>query len=493
MTAPEAHFDLLVVGAGGAGLSCAIAAAESGLTVGVVEQEADIGGTLHMTGGMMSAAGTRRQREKGITRDSVELHLEEVQRIARQGFDSDIQRAAVRAAPGLIDWLDEQGFRFHEDAPAIYYGHEPYSVPRTYWGEAAGESVLEILRGSWERLTEQQRITVYLRHVMGQIEMSNRGVTGVVIGGLESGRLARLSANNVVIATGGFGSNVELFARITKLDCRPPVASMPGSQGQGLEAILEIGGQLRPASEILRLGRFPKTNDRSRVDHTLRADLESLVRAPREIWVNQSGQRFVDESAEVMTAQEHAVLEQPGAMFWAIFDSRGLDAGPSLIRGWRSATYYAEARRGLRELWIADSIDELAVRAGVDVRGLQATVTEWNDRLAECSPWGPRYRPMRIDAPPYFALQCRGSVLATFTGIAASSRLEVLDDHNRPIPHLFAIGETLGGATYTGQAYCGGMLLTPGLALGRELGKYLGGGPSVLHHGVTSPVEMASD
>ena len=484
-----APFDLLVVGAGGAGLSCAIAGAESGLRVALIEQASDIGGTLHVAGGMMSGAGTRRQQQKGITGDTVERHLDDVQKIAHRGFDPEIQRLAVMAAPGLIDWIDELGFPFHPDAPAIYFGHEPYSVPRTYWGPAAGKSLMETLRKPLQEHLGTRRITLYLRHVMNEIEAGTAGATGIVVTDLESGGTKRLLGSDVVIATGGFGSNADLFARTTGLDSRPPAASMPGSQGGGLKAILALGGQLRPATEILRLGRFPEPGNSGRVDYTMRADLEALMRPPREIWVNQGGRRFVDESADVVTVQEHAVLKQPGAMFWAIFDRHGVENGTSLVREWKPETYSLEAERGLREIWCATAIAELADQAGIDRQGLENTVAEWNSSLTNGTiPWSTRCPTMRIDTPPYFALLCRGSILATFTGIVASPRLEVIGADNRPIHHLFAIGETLGGATYTGEAFCGGMLVTPALALGRELGKYLGRRPSVLDAAVTPTV-----
>lgn len=469
------RFDLIVVGAGPAGLSCAVSAAAGGLRVAVVELESRIGGSLHVTGGMMSAAGTRRQQAKGIA-DDVKQHLADVRRMAIRGYQPALQELAVRSAPRLVDWLDEEGFRFVEECPAIYLGHEPYSVPRTYWGQAGGESILETLTGLWGPLVAAGKISLFLNHLVGELETDAAGrVVGVVVGDMNATEVIRIRARSVVLASGGFGSNASLFERLSGLSAKPPVASMPGSQGGGLEAALEIGAKLRSAKEILRLGRLPRVNNTGRVDHSLRADLEALARPPREIWVNADGERFVDESEPVNTVQEHALLGQPGASLWAIWDAQSLTAGQSLVRGWTPATYHAEASLGLRELWKADSLADLAAAAGISAAGLAGTVTRWNDGVGPWPSWqgAPKFR---ISRPPYFAMRFRGSVLATFSGVTVTSRLGVVNVTGDAIRGLYAVGEVVGSATYSGEAFCGGMLITPALALGRALGRALAAG-----------------
>lgn len=124
--------DAVVVGAGTAGMAFAIAAADRGLRVVAVEKADRVGGTLHVTGGAMSAAGTRRQRECGVE-DSPEDHFEEVMKIGDGAADPDLVRMAVEEAPHTVDWLDDHGFPFAADAPGTQRSHEPYSTPREYW------------------------------------------------------------------------------------------------------------------------------------------------------------------------------------------------------------------------------------------------------------------------------------------------------------------------------------------------------------------------
>lgn len=466
--------DVVVVGAGTAGIAFSVFAAKLGLTTAVVEQLPHIGGTLHRTGGMMSAAGTVRQRERGID-DRPEQHLNEVLRIAGPSVNRALVERAVLRAPAMIDWLGEEGFRFHPEAPAIYFGHPPYEIPRTYWGEEAGISILKALRPHWESGVRSGRIQPYLSHSLGEITLESARVSGVLAASLHSGDAVRIGAKSVVIASGGFGSSQEMYMRYAPSEVPPPTAALPGNQGGGHQAALRIGAAIRPAREILRLGRFPLPQDPSRVDMTLRADFEARSRPPRETWVNSLGQRFVDESDPDNQKQEHAVLEQPGKTFWAVFDSAALIGGPSLIRGWTPEDYRRAANEGRREVWCADSLETLASSSGVDPSGLLNTITEWNSRIEEghvasaAGAWPVKH-------PPFFAVRCRGAILTTFSGLAADADLRILSENGDPIHGLFGIGEVLGAAALSGETWAGGMCVTPALTLGRELAYQLARG-----------------
>jgi fumarate reductase flavoprotein subunit len=124
-------FDIVVCGAGTAGLPCAIAAAEAGATVAVIEKDDQVGGTLHISSGQMSAAETRIQRAREIE-DTTDAHFDDVMRLGHRKNDPALVRLAVEEAPRTIDWLEELGFPFPDDVPIIFHGHEPYSTPRTY-------------------------------------------------------------------------------------------------------------------------------------------------------------------------------------------------------------------------------------------------------------------------------------------------------------------------------------------------------------------------
>lgn len=152
MTAPTAGVatDVLIVGGGPAGLAAGATASELGLRSMLIEKAARLGGQLHVSAGRFSAAGTRLQHLKGID-DSPDLHFADIMRLGHGMANPEVLRAAVDAAPEAVDWLETLGLPFHPAAPSVVTYHEPYSRPRTYWGDAgdqpAGRALYELFTG----------------------------------------------------------------------------------------------------------------------------------------------------------------------------------------------------------------------------------------------------------------------------------------------------------------------------------------------------------
>ena len=143
-------YDILIVGAGTVGMSCAITAAERGLKVCVLEKSNSIGGALHWSGGHMSAGGTKIQQRKGIE-DSTKEHLKDIYRLNKNTGDKHLIELAVEEAPKTINWLDNLGFEFAPECPRIIYGHAAYKKARTYYGVEKALSIYKILLPIWER------------------------------------------------------------------------------------------------------------------------------------------------------------------------------------------------------------------------------------------------------------------------------------------------------------------------------------------------------
>ena len=143
----------IVVGGGGGGLCTAIAAAQHGARVHLIDKQPRIGGMLHIANGEFSGAGTRRQRERGID-DDPERHFEDVLRLSHGKVDRELAWLSVSLQGETVDWLDDLGFEFHPATPGLVHGHEVYSVPRTYWGVEYGRSVLRVLERQLAPLVE---------------------------------------------------------------------------------------------------------------------------------------------------------------------------------------------------------------------------------------------------------------------------------------------------------------------------------------------------
>ena len=472
----DGPFDVIVIGAGTAGLPTAISAAERGARTLLVDKSDDIGGTLHVTAGQMSAAGTELQRRKGIE-DHPDSHFEDAIRIAKGTSDADLVRLAVDLAPGTLDWLTGEGFEFDPVCPKIFYGHEAYSVARTYWGVDGGRSHLKVLRRLLARARETGRLDLRLETKMTGLTGDGTGaITGIEVRGAGGG-VERIEGKNVVLTTGGYGADPKLFARLTQgfplFTC-----AMPTSTGEGILCGESAGGVIRNGEKFLpTFGGIEVAGEPGRIDFENMPNLIPQVRPPWEIYVNLKGRRFVAEDNPSVDAREHALMKQPEMTFWIVFDDHILRNAPPFLGNWLTN----------RNEWDAASIEaafdshpsfrrgatlaELAGLCGLDESALSATVADYN-RAAKTGndPLGRTNFPAPISQPPFYAVKAHGTLLKSPAGLTINTKLQVLDKDGRPIPNLHALGEAIGGATLSGQSFVGGMSVTPALGFGRLLG-----------------------
>lgn len=469
--------DVLVVGAGAAGLCVAIEAARAGMRVSIVEATDAVGGTLRVSAGHLSAAGTRLQARHGID-DHPDLHFADILDFGGGRADPDLVRLAVDEAPKTIDWLDDQGFPFADEVPAIYGGHRPYSRPRTYWGRDRGLSILEFLQRQLDEQLAGGRITLHLGTRMGSLLTEGGVVVGVETTARPGDETRGIRAGTTVLACGGYGSNPALFAELTPGAPRLVSNAMPASQGDGLIAARDLGAALRGGDlHTPRLGLLETAPGRADM-WTAMLELTPGSRDVCEIWVNADGERFVAEDGTDVTLLEHAVLRQPGAEFWVVLDSAGLARMGSPVRQWDVDRFIAEATPD-GPIHVADTLAALAGRAGVDPGRLTRSVSRYNATTVSGSD---RYGRVRfgdpLERPPFYAVRTPAALLCSFAGVAVDPRFRVTGANGVSIEGLYAVGEVLGMGATSGAAFCGGMSLTPALSFGRLLGRRLAGAAS---------------
>ena len=457
-----AEWDLVVVGAGTAGIPCAVEAAERGARVLLLEKQQDVGGTLHVSGGHLSAGGSRRQSERGIA-DSPQAHLADLRRIARGTGRLDLMELATRLAPTTVDWLADSGFEFDPSTPRIVYGHEPYSVPRTYYGPNGGRSILAVLR----RLLAGSRVVLRLGNPVDRLLIERGRVAGVVTANGES-----IKSHAVVLATGGYGANPSLFE---ELDGRPLFTSaVAGSTGDGLQMARNIGAALQGQGTFIpTFGGLLDPADEHRILWEPRPRLVAAERPPWEIYVDRRGRRFVAEDELSIDVKERHLAEVPDLTFWVVFDSRALEESPPIVASWSAADLLAQAnnRAGVAS---ASTLKELASNSGIDADGLQRQIDDYNRGVeARRDALGRKYLPAPIAKPPFFAIRNHGVTLITFCGIDVDRELKVRMPGGEVVEGLYAIGEVIGAGATSGNAFCGGMLVTPALSFGRWLGARL--------------------
>jgi fumarate reductase flavoprotein subunit len=466
--------DVLVVGAGPAGICAAIEAARGGLRVAMVEATEVVGGTLRVSAGHLSAAGTRLQARRGID-DHPDLHFADVMDFGGGRADPNLVRLAVDEAPQTIDWLDQRGFPFADEVPAIYGGHRPYSRPRTYWGRDKGLSILKVLDRELDTHLSGGRITLHLGTRMGRLLTQGGAVAGVEATAGRGQQPRSILAGATVLACGGYGANPDLFAELTVGSPQLVTNAMPASQGDGLVAARRLGAEVRGGElHTPRLGLLEVTPGRADM-WTAMLDLEPGSREIREIWVNAAGERFIAEDCTDVTVLEHAVLRQPGAQFWVVLDSAALARTGSPVRQWDVGRFVREATAD-GQIHRADTMEVLAERAGIDGAGLVRSVVSYNAATRSGSDGLGRARyGDPLEQPPFYAIRTPAALLCSFGGVAVDTRFGVTAANGVRIEGLYAVGEVLGMGATSGAAFCGGMSLTPALSFGRLLGRRLAG------------------
>jgi fumarate reductase flavoprotein subunit len=205
---------------------------------------------------------------------------------------------------------------------------------------------------------------------------------------------------------------------------------------------------------------------------TWAAELHHHARRPWEIYVNARGERFVDEDEPSVHVRERALLKQPGVKFWIVFDEEILRAAPAIIRGQTPAK--VRALFATHPMFAqAQSLELLATKAGIEPAGLVQSVRRYNEALAQGAPdpFGRTFRPRALASPPFRAVLMHGGATSGAVGVAVDESLRVIDRDRRPIPGLYAAGEVLGTGALMGEAFVGGMNVTPAMTFGRLLGE----------------------
>lgn len=467
------RYDFVIVGAGTAGLPAAIFASRRGARVLLIDAAEDVGGTLHLANGQVSAAGSKTQLAKGI-KDSPDQHFEEVMRLSNGLADRNVARLTVDEAPATINWLLDAGLQPLPDMPQTgdAVGRKAYNIPRYIWAKEEGRAILAVIRRELAPEVASGRVAVQLgTRVTGLITDAAGAVQGVRA--TADGRDLEFRGRHVLITTGGYAMNPVRFQQLVGV---PPYAgtSYPFQLGDGLDLAVSVGGYLR-GQELHRAGTGSiLTSDRFPAKVYARYITTPQTRAPWEIWVNDAGRRFIREDEPLVVKREQALLDQPGLRYRIIFDQAILDAAPVGIPNWTKEQLLSHFDTHAM-FTRADSLEALAARTGIDAAGLAQTVREYNDAVRKRGgdALGREHLPRPIEKGPFYAITHLGHSATSSTGVVVDGKMRVLRGNGQPIPNLYATGEVLGSGALLGNAFVPGMMLTPSLAIGRWLGMTL--------------------
>lgn len=529
------HYDVAVLGTGGAGLVAALAAASAGASVGLFERSASVGGTTALSGGVIWLPANRLGVAAGAD-DSREAALRYLHALSNGSMREEMVTAFVDGVDGLLDWLEAETplrLRLVAGYPD-YHPEHPGGLPdggRSLEPELFGTERL----GGWaQRLVGEPRpfsigdlpsgggTGVLPEHVLqernrGHLEGLGRGLVGALLAGcLETGVEPQLdhravelhtdsdrvtgvgfetptgrrdvTAGAVVLATGGF----EWDADLTRDFLRGPVQFPPGvatNTGDGLVMAMRVGA---------RLGGMPNAwwvpvvtpPGRRALDGEQQSTLLLRERTlPGTIMVNRDGERFANEAANynALGAAFHAFdatrFRYANLPAWLILDSRCVD---------RYGVFGTGPGQSAPD-WLvrADSLADLARALDVPAASLERTVARWNDDVGRgrddqfhrgesvYDGWcGDRehYRTPQatlgtVAEPPFFATAVHASTLGTNGGPVTSTDGQVLRADGLPLAGLYAAGNVMAAAT--GMAYGGaGGTLGPAMVFALRAGRH---------------------
>jgi predicted oxidoreductase len=482
--------DVIVVGAGISGLCAALEGARRGANVTVIDMGSVFGGHAVMSSGMVCMVGTPEQQHSHVA-DSEELAFQDFVRLGEDANPDWARFYAQNSRRDVYDWLHGLGVTDWELYPLLIPGN---SVRRQHVAKGRGIGLVSPIYRDCLRCPNLH--FVWNTKVTGLIIESQRvaGVRGIH---QRSRKTEEFRAGDTVLATGGFESNLELvracwphyFPALTS-GTRILLGSGINAVGSGLELAGRAGGALARLDHQL----FYSTGLVDPRDPTGWRGLHAFNRAA--IWVNVQAERFVWDGAPDPKNQMPAVLRQTPPTYWAIFDANSRQEFFVSGSDWNDSNVVQQEIFANPKLakWVkqADTIEALARAAGLPAATLARTVKRWNqmvDRGVDTDfhrfEISSQERPLKIETPPFFALQFFPLSRKSLGGVAVDLSCRVLDQQGRPIQGLYAVGELAGVGGINGQAALEGTMLGPSILMGRVAAKHIA--ERIQHHLNPSP------
>ena len=459
--------DVVVVGAGGAGMTAAITAAAEGKTVVILESQSMVGGnSVRATGGMnagktvyqdenefgesagvektLKTAAEKYADNETITAlaktvseqwaayqanptgyfDSVEL-MELDTMIGGKGInDPELVETLCANSADAIDWLDEHGITLHNvssfGGASVKRIHRPVNAEgKTV---SVGSYMIPLLQENCEKAGVKMMLDTTATEILTD---ANGAAVGVKATGA-SGETVTVNAKAVVLATGGFGANLDMVVKYKPELKGFMTTNAPGIQGQGIEMAQAIGAATVDMDQI-------------QIHPTVEANTAALIteglRGDGAILINEEGQRFIDEvgTRDVVSAAE---IAQTGSYSWLVVDQAMADAS-SVIQGYIKKGYTVTGA----------TYEELGKAMGVDAAAFAETMEKWNGYVeAKNDPdFGRTSFANPLNTAPYYAVKVTAGVHHTMGGLKINANTEVLNEKGEVIPGLFAAGEVTGG------------------------------------------------
>jgi succinate dehydrogenase/fumarate reductase flavoprotein subunit len=429
--------DLIIVGAGLAGLSAALEAGRSGAKVLVVDEASIFGGHAIMSEGELNIVDSPFQRSNGI-QDSPDLAYTD---FTKWGEDNDpawVRYYVEHSKVEIFDWVTAMGVTFHGITP-----HEGSSVPRNDLTDGRG---LGLVRPIYLECLKNSNITFRWNIEVTSLLSEHAAVHGIRGRNLRTNQDSEYRAKAVILATGGFQSNNALALANWSAKLPKPLVLLAGSgvnsKGSGLKLATDVDHQWNYVNGLPD-PRYPGMQ-------------RGLSISVGGVLVNNKGVDFGQKG--LSDAEWFAIaVSQPGSTYWQIFDDKQKQ------NFWVSGTDWANPATIQRVLFDdpslikrAGTLAELAQTTGLPVDALTKSVTEYNED-----------HKTKIQTPPLYAAQLFPLARKSMGGISIDHEARVLNTHTKVIPGLYAAGEVTGEANINGKQALEGTFLGPAIITGR--------------------------
>ena len=435
--------DIVVIGAGGAGMTAAIQAVQDGATDVVILEKMPVtgGNTTRSTGGL-NAAGTSYQEADGVE-DSVELFVEDTMKGGKELNDKELVTVMAENSAGAVDWVNEIGGDL--SVVGMFGGASVKRIHRPTDTSAVGPMLVKALNAK----TEELGIPVLLETTAEKILVDDSGKVCGVTGTDKDGQEFTIDCTAVVLATGGFGANSDMV-----VEYKPDLAGFcttnhAGATGDGSAMAKELGAAFVDMEQIQT---HPTVNPDTQTMYT------EGVPGNGAILVNKEGKRFCNE-LETRDVVSAAILEQTDGECYLVFD-QAVRESLAAIESYIKAGIVTEA----------DTPEALGEAIGIDGAALAETLKTYAGYKAagKDEDFGRESMELALDKPKYYAALCAPAIHHTMGGVKINTKTEVLKEDGTAIPGLFAAGEVTGGVH--GANRLGGNAVTDIVVFGRIAG-----------------------
>ncbi len=441
--------DIVVIGAGASGVSTALAAAEAGAEVIVLEKMPFLGGTSNFAEGIFAAESNMQKKESiRVTREDA-FHV--IMDYSHWRSNPDLVHAFVWKSASTITWLENMGVAFIKPFAMWPNGPRTWHLLKGY-----GAAMMKVLHEN----AQNAGVRFLTETTAKKIIRRNGGpVTGVVIE-RSGGQQLELNTKAVVVATGGYANNKKWIKKYTGFELGVNIFAIgnKGKMGEGIQMAWDVGA----AEEGMGVLQFVEGGP-SGPAVKMRGHINGANPQPQFLWINQSARRFADEAiAHNFSFHGNAHVRQKDGIIYRIFDENikndlvehGIDhgMGVQVPVGTKLTQLDSEINAAIAagnpNIFIADSLDELAEKMQVDPVVFKETVEQYNryckkghdDQYAK----DPRYL-IAIETPRFYAFKCYPAFLGTIGGVKVNEKLQAVDEEQNVIHGLYVVGSDAGG------------------------------------------------